>query len=126
MLNATDTSSQPAANMPLPRQSGGAKPMAWRMPSRRSQRAPRASPAAESCSGEVTSISRTSGSVGSLRRRAPGEAEGAPGPREDDLGALLLGQLGGGEGQGGVGEDAGDQEPLAVEESHWASEVMRR
>ena len=39
MLSATETSSQPAANMPLPRQSGGAKPMACRRPSRRSQRA---------------------------------------------------------------------------------------
>ena len=67
MLSATETSSQPAANMPLPRQSGGAKPMACSTPSRRSQRAASATPAAASCSGEVTSISRTSGSRGSLR-----------------------------------------------------------
>ena len=53
--------------MPLPRQSGGANPMACKMPSRRSHRPPSRSPAAASCSGEVTSISRTSGSVGSLR-----------------------------------------------------------
>ena len=31
MLSATETSSQSAANMPLPRQSGGAKPMACRI-----------------------------------------------------------------------------------------------
>src|SRR5580692_5762701 len=80
MLSATETSSQPAANMPLPRQSGGAKPMAWRMPSRRGQRSATALPAAANCSGEVTSISRTSGSVGSLRavRRVRLRARPAP------------------------------------------------
>jgi len=67
MLSATETSSQLAANIPLPRQLGGAKPMAWRMPSRRSHFAARAFPAASSCSVEVTSISSTSGSVGSFR-----------------------------------------------------------
>ena len=46
MLRATETSSQLAANMPLPRQLAGANPMAWRMPSRRSQRSARAFPAA--------------------------------------------------------------------------------
>ena len=80
MLNAVETSSQPAANIPLPRQSGGAKPMACRRPSRRSHRAARAAPAACSCSGEVTSISRTSGSRGSLRavRRVSDRARPAP------------------------------------------------
>src|SRR5580692_11998959 len=67
MFSAIETSSQSAENMPLPRQSGGAKPMAWRIPSRRGQRSATACPAAANCSGEVTSISRTSGSVGSLR-----------------------------------------------------------
>src|SRR5580692_2685339 len=53
--------------MPLPRQSGGAKPMAWSNPSSRSQRAANCSPAAANCSGDVTSISSTSGGSGSLR-----------------------------------------------------------
>ena len=38
MLRAVGTSSQPAANIPLPRQSGGAKPMACSRPSSRPQR----------------------------------------------------------------------------------------
>ena len=126
MLSATETSSQPAANMPLPRQSGGAKPMACRRPSRRSQRAASVSPAAASCSGEVTSISRTSGSWGSLRAVRSREGQGTPRAREDDLGALLLGEPGHREGQRRVGEHARDEEPLSVEESHCASEVMRR
>src|SRR5271156_2192 len=108
MFSATETSSQLAANMPLPRQLAGANPMAWRIPSRRSHFAARASPAASSCSVEVTSISSTSGSPGSFRA------------------VLLLGQLGHGEGQGGIGEDTGDEEPLAVQESHNHSERMRR
>src|ERR1700722_1313172 len=80
MLSATETSSHPAANMPLPRQSGGAKPMRRRRPSRRSQRAASAAPAVVNCSGEVTSISRISGSWGSLRavRRVRLSARPAP------------------------------------------------
>src|SRR5258708_2736021 len=76
MLSATETSSQPAANMPLPRQSGGAKPMACSRPSRRSRRAASTSPAAGRCSGDVPSISSTSASGGSARaeRRASGGA----------------------------------------------------
>ena len=107
--------------MPLPRQSGGAKPMACSSPSRRSQRSASAAPAAASCSGEVTSISSTSGSLGQLAGGPLGQGEGPPGAREHDLGPLLLGQPGHGEGQGGVGEDAGDEEALSVEESHQAT-----
>ena len=66
------------------------------------------------------------GRVGELASRALGERQGPPGSRQDDFGALLLGPPGHREGQRGVGEDAGDQEPLAVEESHWVPEVMRR
>ncbi len=57
---------------------------------------------------------------GQLAGRAPGQRQGTAGAGEHDLGALLLGQAGHREGQRGVGEDAGDQEPLAVEESHCA------
>ena len=57
---------------------------------------------------------------------APGEREGPACAGEDDLRTLLLGQAGHGEGQRGVGEDARDEEPFAVEKSHCASEVMRR
>ena len=49
-----------------------------------------------------------------------GDALGQRGPRErgeDDLGALLLGQLGGVEGDGGLGQHTGDQDALAVEDS---------
>jgi hypothetical protein len=37
-----------------------------------------------------------------------------------------LGQLGHGEGEGGVGEDAGDEEAFSVQESHRHREVMRQ
>ena len=63
---------------------------------------------------------------GQLAGRALGQREGAAGAGEHDVGALFLGQAGHREGQRGVGEDARDEEPLAVEESHCASEVMRR
>ena len=55
-----------------------------------------------------------------------GEGEGTPCTGEDDLGPLLLGEPGHGEGQRRVREHARDEEPLSVEESHCASEVMRR
>ena len=66
------------------------------------------------------------GRVGQLARRAPGEREGTARPGQHNLGTLLLGPAGHRESQGGVGEDAGDQESFAVEESHWVPEVMRR
>ena len=50
----------------------------------------------------------------------PGDALGQGGPGEggeDDLGALLLGQLGGVEGDGGLHQHTGDQDALAVENS---------
>ena len=65
------------------------------------------------------------GLPGQLAGGAPGEAERPSRPREDDLGALLLGQAGHREGQRRIGEDARDQKPLAVQESHCARERMR-
>ena len=126
MLSATETSSHPAVNIPLPRQSGGANPIACRTPSSRSQRAASALPAAASCSGDVTSISSTSASVGSLRavRRVSDSARPAP---ESTISApSSWAEPRHREGQRRVGQHAGDQEPLAVEESHCATEVMRR
>src|SRR5699024_6248906 len=38
--------------------------------------------------------------------------------REDDLGSLLLCEAGGGEGDRGLGEHAGDENALSVEDSH--------
>ena len=55
---------------------------------------------------------------GQLAGGPPGEREAPPGPAQHDLGALLLGGPGHGEGQGGVGQHAGDQDALSVEESH--------
>ncbi len=49
-----------------------------------------------------------------------GDALGQRGPRErreDDLGALLLCQLGGVEGDGGLRQHTGDQDALALENS---------
>src|ERR1700722_9120812 len=60
------------------------------------------------------------GLAGELARGAPSEREGAPRAREHDVRPLLLRQAGHGESQRGVGEDAGDEQPLAVEESHCA------
>ena len=53
-----------------------------------------------------------------LAGRARRQAEAPPGAGEDDRGALGLGDPGDGEGQRGVGEDAGDHDVLAVEETH--------
>ena len=50
-----------------------------------------------------------------VRRQRPA------GAGEHDLGPLLLGQLGHAEGERGVGEHAGDEDALAVEESHCVS-----
>ncbi len=44
-------------------------------------------------------------------------------PGEHDLRALFLGDLGGVEGQRGVGDHSGDQQPLAVEQSHGVPSV---
>src|SRR5690606_14267799 len=52
--------------------------------------------------------------------KLPGDALGEGGPRErgqDDLRALLLGQLGGVEGDGGLHQHTGDQDALALENS---------
>ena len=121
MWRAVDTSSQSAANMPLPRQSGGAKPMACSRPSRRSQRSASAAAAAASWSGDGDVDLQDLGLDRELAGGALGQREGAAGAREHDVGPLFLGQPGHGEGQRGVGEDAGDQEPFAVEESHCES-----
>jgi hypothetical protein len=50
-----------------------------------------------------------------LAGRPLGEGEGPGRPGQDDLRTLLLGQPGHGEGEGIVGEDTGDHEPLTVE-----------
>ena len=60
------------------------------------------------------------GLAGSLRavRRVSDRAR--PAPDSTIVRPLLLRQAGHGEGKRGVGEDAGDEQPLAVEESHCA------
>ena len=120
MWRATETSSQPAANMPLPRQSGGAKPMACSNPSRRSHRSASAAPAACQLLGRGDVDLEHFGLAGKLSGRSLGQRQGPTGTGEDDLGPFLLGQLGHGEGQRGIGEHAGDEESLAIEESHCA------
>ena len=55
---------------------------------------------------------------GELAGGALGERQPAPGAGEDHLGALLLREAGDAEREGGVGEDAGDEDALAVEEGH--------
>src|SRR3546814_1791025 len=59
--------------------------------------------------------------LGRLRELAGGalrQREAATGTGEDHLGALLLGDAGHPEREGGVGQDAGDEDALAVEEGH--------
>jgi hypothetical protein len=53
-----------------------------------------------------------------LAGRARRQAQAASGSGEDDRGALGLGHPGDREGERGVGEDAGDHDVLAVEETH--------
>ena len=100
--------------------------MACRRPSRRSQRAASASPGGAQLLGRGDVDLEDLGLPGELAGGAPRERQGPPRAREDDVRTLLLGEPGHGEGQRRVGEDARDEEPLAVEESHCASEVMRR
>ena len=99
----------------------GAKPMACSTPSTRSH-----------CGGHVVAHGGDVLGVGhvelehrrrrrQLAGRALGERQPPAGAGQHDLGALRLGQLGHAEGQRGVGEDAGDDDPLAVEEPHGAS-----
>ena len=96
----------------------GAYPMACSIPSIRSQWEDRLVAAVASWSGSVTSISSTSASVGQLAGRAPGQREPTSRTAQDDLGALALGRPRHGEGQRRVGEDAGDEDSLSIEESH--------
>ena len=56
---------------------------------------------------------------------ALGEGQPTTGTGEDDLRPFLLGQLGHTEGDGCVGEDAGDHDVLAVEETHPAERTRR-
>ncbi len=48
------------------------------------------------------------------------EGQPATSSREDYLGPLLLSESSYSEGQGGLREDAGDEEPLTLEKSHEA------
>ena len=68
--------------------------------------------------GSATSSSSTSRLDVELAGRALGEREAPPRPGEHDLGPFSLRQLGHAEGERGVGEDAGDDDVLAVEETH--------
>ncbi len=127
MWSAVETSSQSAANIPLPEgASGGAEADGV-------EQAVQAIPAGgEGGAGRLQLLGRGDvdledlGFAGELARRAPGEREGAPRAREHDVGPLLLRQAGDGEGQRGVGEDAGDEQALAVEEVPLRQEVMRK
>ena len=60
-----------------------------------------------------------------LAGRALGERQPAAGAGEEHLRPLLLGQPGDAEGEGGVGEHAGDEDALAVEEGHGARDCHR-
>jgi hypothetical protein len=84
-----------------PSASCGAKPMEWTTPSR------------------PPSSSPTRSDLGGLGKLL-GDALGQRGTRErgqDDLRALLLGQLRGVEGDGGLHQHTGDQDALALENS---------
>ena len=55
-----------------------------------------------------------------------GKRESTPCSRKNHLSSFFLCQLGHGEGEGGLGEDAGDEEVFASEKSHVVREVMRQ
>jgi hypothetical protein len=55
---------------------------------------------------------------GQFPGRPFGEGQATPGSAEDNLGALLLGRPGNSEGERSVGQYAGDQDALSVQESH--------
>ncbi len=55
---------------------------------------------------------------GQLPGRPPGQGEPPSGSAEDHLGALALRRPGHGEGQRGVGQHPGDENPFTLEQSH--------
>ena len=80
MFTATPTSCQVASMNVPPRQTAGAKPMAWSAPSMRSHRSASAAWMTGSWAGSLTSNSSTSASTGSLRavRRVSDSPRPAP------------------------------------------------
>ena len=92
--------------------------MAWSSPSSRSHRSASSAAAAASWSGSVTSISSTSASTGSLRAVRRVSDSPRPAPLSTTSAPSCWAEPGHGEGQRGVGQDAGDQDALALEESH--------
>ena len=102
-----------------PRHDRGAKPMACSAPSTRSHRSASSALDGRDVLGRIGHVELEHVGLGrQLAGRALGERQPAPGAGEDDLGPLLLGQLGHAEGERGVGEDAGDEDALAVEQTH--------
>ena len=120
MLIAVETSSQSAANIPLPEAVGrgeadGVQQAVEPVPAG-GQRGPRRVQLLGRRDVDLQDL----GLAGELAGGAPGQRQGASRAREHDVRPFLLRQTGHGEGQRGVGEDAGDEKPLAVEESHCA------
>ena len=112
---AVATSSHGASRKPPPRQDAGANPIECSTPSRPSTCSRTRSASESRCSWSATSSSTTGAGSGSFARdpldqRHPAEAG------EHDLRALLLREPGDRERDRGVGDDAGDQQPLAVEQ----------
>ena len=68
--------------------------------------------------GDVELEHRDVGAARQLAGGALGEAEAAAGAGEHDVGALLGGDTGDGEGQRGIRQHAGDHDVLAVEQPH--------
>ena len=99
-----------------PSASSGANAIACSAPSTPPQRSRRSAASASRSSGLLTSSSSTSTGLGQPLRRALGQPAHAAEARQQDLRALLLRPLGGVERDRVLGDDAGDQQALAVED----------
>ena len=118
MRRATATSSHSVARKVPPRADAGAKPMACSAPSTRSHLAASASRTGRGVA-VVGDVELEDVGVGASLRAVRVVREQAPaGAGEHHLRPFSLGQLGHAEGQGVLGEHTGDEDPLAVEQSH--------
>ena len=125
--SAVATSSHSPARKLPPMTDCGAKPIECTTPSSESKRAraPRSASAARS-SASVTSSWTTGASSGRRRAIACVSRNWRPNEVSTHLGALLLGEPRHVEGDRAVREDAGDQELLAVEQTHECSVLVCR
>ena len=125
MCIATATSSHWAARKSSPRHTAGANPIECSTPSTRPHFSASASRTATRCSGTVTSSSYTSMPSPSLRAVRSVSESARPAPVSTMSAPSCWASLRHAEGERRVGEDAGDHDVLAVEQTHGSDRSHR-